>query len=525
MTTRAARLLDLIHEISSEPWPATTAERTRWAKQVGLPTAGTPVSDDGQSDDSAFTAGSHGGRVYWDLSSTGSLVHVSLLIATPDPAEFDNLRADAETLRNRLDHAWERVDEDVKGADWRAEWHAGTTDVEIYWSDARRNDPPTDACLHIAFSPDDASSTPPHDHWQVALRGNARDVDFAQQTWCEPPATTLRVVRFMDTSGSAVATATVAAPGDVGASGAGQDETTARIVATTMAINLASEAVPQVQVRALIDDAADAERWEPIAAVVVDNQPCTAWARESRPGLWSVYALRAGLMVAAAFRTDPRSMTLHVSTTAPEGVEAVGLNVVEVDERDSSWEVHMPRFRVYIHDSGPDSTQGATATHDITGADVLQVIDWAQQHTHGDQTWSVALVVDDEAQEALNPGHGRGLVWLVGADGNDSPSTPDIAAAQHRMLTLRATGDIPSGPCLHPKDSRSDSPRAHYDAEADAAYIYLVNKIEPGEVAKTIPVPSLGDPWIVNVDVDEQGRLLGLEVLAANHLLRPEMLR
>ncbi|GAA1375451.1 DUF2283 domain-containing protein [Luteococcus sanguinis] len=137
----------------------------------------------------------------------------------------------------------------------------------------------------------------------------------------------------------------------------------------------------------------------------------------------------------------------------------------------------------------------------------------------------MALVVDDEAQEALNPGHGRGLVWLVGADGNDSPSTPDIAAAQHRMLTLRATGDIPSGPCLHPKDSRSDSPRAHYDAEADAAYIYLVNKIEPGEVAKTIPVPSLGDPWIVNVDVDEQGRLLGLEVLAANHLLRPEMLR
>lgn len=257
---------------------------------------------------------------------------------------------------------------------------------------------------------------------------------------------------------------------------------------------------------------------------MVDDQPCTAWARESRPGLWSVYALRDELMVAAGFRTDPRTMTLHVSTTGPAGAEVVGLNVVEVDERDSSWEIHTPRFRVYIHDSGPDSTPGATATYDITGADVLQVIDWAQQHTQGEQTWSVALVVDDEAQEALNPGHGRGLVWLVGADGNDSPSTPDIVTAQQRMLKLRATGDAPSETSPYLDGSLVHVPRARYDAEADAAYIYLVNKIEPGEVAKTIPVPSPGDPWTVNLDVDGEGRLLGLEVLAANHRLRPEVL-
>lgn len=525
MSDRTDELLDLVHQISREPWPATASARTRWASQVGLPTSGTPDSDGEQSDDSAFTASSHGGRVHWDLSSTGRLLHVSLIIATLDPAEFDTLRADAATLCADLDQAWERVDEDVKSTDWRAEWHAGTTDVEIYWSDAQRNDPPTDACLHIVFSPSEASSTPPAGQWQVALRDNAGDTDFAQQTWCEPPATTLRVVRFLDSNGSAVASATVTSPGDVGASGAGHDETNARILATTMAINLADEDVSPEQARALLQDALAAARWEPVAAVVVDDQPCTAWARESRPGLWSVYALRDALMVAAAFRTDPRTMTLHISTTASEAVEVVGLNVVAVDARDSSWEVHTPRFRVYIHDSGPDSTQGATATYDITSADVLQVIDWAKQHTQGDQTWSIALVIDDEAQEALNPGHGRGLVWLVGADGNDSPSTPDIVTAQHRMLELRSTGDTPSGASPQIEDSPLAAPRVRYDAEADAAYIYLANRIEPGEVAKTIPVPSPGDPWIVNLDVDRQGRLLGLEVLAAHHLLRPETLR
>lgn len=524
MTTPAARLLHLIHQVSREPWPVTTDERTRWAHRVGLPTSGTPVGDREQDHDRTFAAPSHGGRAYWDLDPAGGLAHVSLIFATVDPAEFDSLRADADVLRAGLDAAWERVDGDVKDASWRAGWHAGTTDVEVYWSDASRDEPPVEAALHIAFTPADASSTPPDGQWQVSLRDTAGDVDFTQQACCEPPATTLRVVRFVDTHGSAVASATVGVPGDAGATGDGQDEATARILATTMAINLAGEDVPQVQVRALLHDAADAERWEPVATVVVDDQPCAAWAREGHPGLWAAYAVWDGLMVAAAFRTDPRNMRLHVSTTAHDDVEAVGLNVVEVDERDSSWEVTMPTFRVYIHDSGPDSTPGATATYDITGADVFQVIDWAQQHAQGDQTWSVALVVDDEAREALAPGHGRGLVWLVGADGNDSPSTPDIVTAQHRMLKLRATGDTSSGASPRPVDSRVPVPRARYDTEADAAYIYLVNKIEPGEVAKTIPVPPPGDPWTVNLDVDEQGRLLGLEVLAANHRLRPEIL-
>jgi hypothetical protein len=47
-----------------------------------------------------------------------------------------------------------------------------------------------------------------------------------------------------------------------------------------------------------------------------------------------------------------------------------------VDERDSGWEDDHPRFRVYLHGSGETSTWGWTDTYDITGADVLQVIDW-----------------------------------------------------------------------------------------------------------------------------------------------------
>jgi hypothetical protein len=55
------------------------------------------------------------------------------------------------------------------------------------------------------------------------------------------------------------------------------------------------------------------------------------------------------------------------------------MQVLQVDERDSGWEDPDPRFRVYLHGSGATSTGGWTDTYDITGADVLQVIDWAHQ--------------------------------------------------------------------------------------------------------------------------------------------------
>ena len=114
------------------------------------------------------------------------------------------------------------------------------------------------------------------------------------------------------------------------------------------------------------------------------------------------------------------------------------VRIAQVDERDSSWESDDPRFRVYLHGSSEGSTSGWTATYDITGADVLQVIDWAQRRAGDSLTYAVALVRDEKAHEERNPGHGRGLVWLVGIDGNTNPSDEAEAAALRGMLARRA---------------------------------------------------------------------------------------
>jgi hypothetical protein len=114
------------------------------------------------------------------------------------------------------------------------------------------------------------------------------------------------------------------------------------------------------------------------------------------------------------------------------------MQIVQVDERDSGWEVCSPRFRVYLHGSGESSTAGWTDTYDITGVDVVQVIDWAQRQSGGSLTYAIALVCDDKnAQEHANPGRGRGLVWLVGSDGNDQPTNQHEVATQKRMLARR----------------------------------------------------------------------------------------
>lgn len=120
------------------------------------------------------------------------------------------------------------------------------------------------------------------------------------------------------------------------------------------------------------------------------------------------------------------------------------VQIVQVDERDGGWEHGGPRFRVYLHGSGESSTHGWTDTYDITGADVLQVIDWAERQAGDSLTYAIALVYDDAAQEQLNPGSGRGLVWLIGMDGNDHPTDPAEEDAQQRMLTRRRSPvDVP----------------------------------------------------------------------------------
>jgi uncharacterized protein YuzE len=69
------------------------------------------------------------------------------------------------------------------------------------------------------------------------------------------------------------------------------------------------------------------------------------------------------------------------------------------------------------------------------------------------------------------------------------------------MTVLRAD-DVPV------KDSTEEL-RVTYDEEADAAYIYLVPEIEESGVARTVPVDGGDDPWMVNLDVDRDGRIIG----------------
>lgn len=113
------------------------------------------------------------------------------------------------------------------------------------------------------------------------------------------------------------------------------------------------------------------------------------------------------------------------------------VEILRVDERDNNWEESHPRFRVYLHGSGQSSTHGWTDTYDVTGADILQVIEWAQRQAGDSLTYAIALVYDDEAQEKWNPGRARGLVWLVGMDGNDEQASPQDVDTQKRMLARR----------------------------------------------------------------------------------------
>ncbi len=52
--------------------------------------------------------------------------------------------------------------------------------------------------------------------------------------------------------------------------------------------------------------------------------------------------------------------------------------------------------------------------------------------------------------------------------------------------------------------------KIEYDKDADAAYIYF-KEIEEGEVAQTI---SLNES--INIDLDNEGRTLGIEILDAS---------
>lgn len=117
--------------------------------------------------------------------------------------------------------------------------------------------------------------------------------------------------------------------------------------------------------------------------------------------------------------------------TTPARAAPGDVEVFQVDERDSSWEDDHPRFRVYLHGGAGDVPGAWTDTYDVIGADLLQVVDWAQ-HQAGDRlTYAVALVGADG-------GGRRGLVWLVGMDANEGTDPGSrLEGIQQRMLLRR----------------------------------------------------------------------------------------
>jgi uncharacterized protein YuzE len=64
--------------------------------------------------------------------------------------------------------------------------------------------------------------------------------------------------------------------------------------------------------------------------------------------------------------------------------------------------------------------------------------------------------------------------------------------------------------------------RIEYERSSDQAYIYL-REIGSGEAVTQIPI--LEENLHVVLDLDIEGRLIGLDVMAASHSLPPELLK
>jgi len=65
--------------------------------------------------------------------------------------------------------------------------------------------------------------------------------------------------------------------------------------------------------------------------------------------------------------------------------------------------------------------------------------------------------------------------------------------------------------------------RVTYDETANAAYVYLTDPQVRTKVSRMYPCDPVGVGGMINLDFDEQGRLIGVEVLAASSKL-PEYL-
>ncbi|WNF31064.1 DUF2283 domain-containing protein [Streptomyces sp. C11-1] len=67
--------------------------------------------------------------------------------------------------------------------------------------------------------------------------------------------------------------------------------------------------------------------------------------------------------------------------------------------------------------------------------------------------------------------------------------------------------------------------RVTYDETVDAAYVYLTEPQSRAESARMYPCASADIDAMINLDFDEQGRLIGIEVLAASSKLPKYLLQ
>jgi hypothetical protein len=110
------------------------------------------------------------------------------------------------------------------------------------------------------------------------------------------------------------------------------------------------------------------------------------------------------------------------------------VHVEPVDERTSSWEDHRPRFRVYLFGAG-EGRSFATSIYDVTGAEALEVISWAEEQAGAEGLYAVALV-------SRNPRGELGLTWLQGIDANDGPGDLRHEVLRAAMLARRGRPSV-----------------------------------------------------------------------------------
>jgi hypothetical protein len=96
------------------------------------------------------------------------------------------------------------------------------------------------------------------------------------------------------------------------------------------------------------------------------------------------------------------------------------MDVRPVDPRDTGWEITSPSYRVYFWEAQPpppgaqdDAVGYRSSEFEITGADVAEVLAWAEATAAGESSFTLYGVIEHGGE--------RGLVRLAGID----PTAPE----------------------------------------------------------------------------------------------------